>query len=156
MAGIVLIIAYLAGLRPMLVSTETLRRVVPEKREELSEIQNLVGEYERISEEIEKLGSEVPEPEAGFSPLAFIEEALERSGLTPESLDPSEVRGERITQVTIDVEINDAGWTELIDFFRKLDAAETSLRLSNFDIRHQRRGDQLQADITVTGLRRTD
>jgi len=155
-AAIGLLVAYQFWLRPMMEDAHTLRRVVPEKREELSRLKQLAEEYERISIEIEELGGEVPEPETGFSPLAFIENALEQAGITPQSLSPREIRGERVVQVTIDVSIAQASWTQLLDFFAHLNASETPLRLSSFDIRRRRRGDGLEADVTVTGLRRAD
>jgi len=160
--AVLAVLGYHFSIRPTIERNRSLtRRIIPDKQETLSEVSSLAEEYVRLEREIEQLSEEVPRPEAGFSPLGFIEQAVNESGIDGWSLDSTrEVQGERITQVTMDIRITETGWEELINFFRYLEQAETALQLNSIDMRRQRtrRGTQqgLTVNLTVTGIRRSD
>ncbi len=162
------LLVYQFALKSMMERTATLKRVIPEKQQELFQVRRMAEEHSRLRRDIEQLSREVPEPDTGFSPAAFLENALEGAGIREWSFSsPREVRGDHITRIAIDVNIQATGWRELIRFFQLIDEAEPALRLSAVDIRRQavspRRGTttprtpaMLRADVTVSGLRRRD
>ncbi len=162
-ASVVLLclLVYQFVLKPVARDIDSLRNRVPLKEEELAEVEENAELYAKLAGRIKELSSDLPEPEADFRPSSFIEKALEESGIGSWSFSSTtETREERMIQVSVDISIEETGWRELIDFFRQLDEAAPSLRLSNFDIRQRRvrRGDnqQLTANVSVTGLRRPE
>lgn len=153
--AVLLLLAYHFALKPVVERTGALRRTIPEKQNELAQLRQLAGEYELLENDIMQLSRELPEPDADFSPLQFIEQTLQSAGIASWTLSRSqEIEGERVVQLFIEIRIDETGWKELVEFFRGVEA-EPSLRLNRIEITRQRgRREGLRAGISVTGLRR--
>jgi hypothetical protein len=128
-AGVVVITAawalYAWGLSPTLERIETLKRVIPEKQNELNQLRVMAGEYTSMRENLETLRAKIASQEKTFELLPFVESIVEQCNLTQnvKTMTQAAARPEPeadVQEVVVEIEMENVTLRQLCEFIEKI------------------------------------
>ncbi len=111
------------GLTPALERIETLKRVIPEKQNELDRLRIKAGEYVSLRDDLEGLRSKITSQEKSFELLPFIESLVEQCSLTQNVKTMKQVAAQSETdvqEIVVEIEIENVTLRQLCEFVEKI------------------------------------
>lgn len=114
---------YALGVTPALERIETLKRVIPEKQNELDRFRIRAGEYVSLRENLDGLRAMITSQEKTFELLPFIESLIEQCGLTQNVKTMNQVAAQSETdvqEIVVEIEMEKITLRQLCDFLEKI------------------------------------
>ena len=133
-----LLVAFHIFVRPAIGRVRTLRRVISEKRQVLSELLAKSQEYNTVSIELEKIRSEMKRQPEERKILSFIEGIQKECGLMQKVvyMKPSaNAVNDVYEETTIEIKFQNLTWDELTQFLFKIESSELTLGIKNLNIK---------------------
>jgi len=133
-----LLVAFRIFVRPAIGRIRTLRRVISEKRQALSELLAKSQEYNTVSSELEKIRSEMERRPEERKILSFIEGIQKECGLMQKVVyvKPSaNTVNDVYEETTIEIKFQNITWDELIQFLFKIESSELTLGIKTLNIK---------------------
>jgi hypothetical protein len=137
-------------LQPMRDRIDTLRRIIPEKRSELREVQALSDRYLTLRQDVEATQARVAAQDSDFQLLPFLESLIEQHQLTPyvatmkpDTLTPQPGYSETVVEIGLE-------GIALGQLVRFLEAVETSGVLAQVGTLHIRKSAQSTTQLNST------
>jgi len=141
-AGVVVITAawalYALGLSPTLERIETLKRVIPEKQNELDQLRMKAGEYMSLREDLEDLRAKIASQEKNFELLPFIESLVEQCGLTQNVKTMNQVAAQPefgVQEIVVEIEMESVTLRQFCEFFEKIQSPNILANIKRFTIK---------------------
>ena len=149
-------VAFVLVVRPAMGRVETLRRVLPERAEELAEVEAKLRELAATREalaEVQRRTRRMDALDEDFGLMAFLESVQKESGLEDRvgSVRPStEPLGDEYVERVVDIRLEGVSLEEVARFLEKIEAADEPLRASQVSLRRDaRRRETLHAIIQI-------
>jgi type II secretory pathway component PulM len=149
----IIVVAWLVHglvIKPICERTETLERVLPEKAEELAEVQARSSEYVALSKGYADMQTRLAAQDANFDPLSFLESMIERHQLSGrlvnmqrDTLQPEPGR----LQTVVEISFEDIALGEMTSLLADVEASEPLMRIASLHISRSQSGKSL--DVTV-------
>jgi len=137
-------------IEPMQDRIHTLRRVIPEKQNELREVRALSDRYLALHRTVDNLRARMTEQDSDFQLLPFLEALIEQQGLTPVATMERDTISSQpgYTETLVEIDLADITLQQLLDF---LQAVETSGALAHVSSLHIRRSpaDKMHLQSTI-------
>ena len=133
-----LLVVFQIFVRPAIGRVRTLRRVISEKRQGLSELLAKSQEYNTVSSELEKIRSEMEQRPEERKILSFIEGIQKECGLMQKVvyMKPSaNIVNDVYEETTIEIKFQNITWDELIQFLFKIESSELTLGIKTLNIK---------------------
>ena len=133
-----LLVVFQIFVRPAIGRVRTLRRVISEKRQVLSELLAKSQEYNTVSSELEKIRSEMEQRPEERKILSFIEGIQKECGLMQKVvyMKPSaNIVNDVYEETTIEIKFQNITWDELIQFLFKIESSELTLGIKTLNIK---------------------
>ena len=133
-----LLVVFQIFVRPAIGRVRTLRRVISEKRQVLSELLAKSQEYNIVSSELEKIRSEMEQRPEERKILSFIEGIQKECGLMQKVvyMKPSaNIVNDVYEETTIEIKFQNITWDELIQFLFKIESSELTLGIKTLNIK---------------------
>lgn len=145
------------GLTPALERMETLKRVIPEKQNELDRLRLKAGEYESLREDLEDLRAKIASQEQTFELLPFIESLVAQCGLTQNVKTMNQVAAQPeidVQEVVVEIEMENVTLRQLCEFFEKIQSPNILASIKRSTIRkNPTNPDLLNSRIEVRNLK---
>lgn len=135
---LVLIVAFQIFVRPAIRRMRTLRRVLSDKRQVLSELLAKSQEYNAISRELEKIRLEIRRQPEGRKILSFVERIQKDCGLMQKVvyMKPSTMAVNDVyEETTIEIKLQSITLDQLIQFLLKIESSELTIGIRTLDIK---------------------
>ena len=116
------------GVTPALERIETLKRVIPEKQNELDRLRIKVGEYVSLRENLGDLRAKITSQEKTFELLPFIESLVEQYDLTQNVKTMNQVVAQPETdvqEIIVEIEMENVTLRQLCGFIEKIQSPNT-------------------------------
>ncbi|MBN2314100.1 MAG: hypothetical protein JXM79_09230 [Sedimentisphaerales bacterium] len=126
------------GFSPMLERMETLKRVIPEKQNELDRLRVKAGEYMSLREELEDLRAKISSQEKNFELLPFIESLVEQCSLTQNVKMMKQVASYPDTdfqEVIVEIEIENVTLRQLCEFIGRFQLSNSVVSIKRLIIK---------------------
>ena len=133
-----LIVIFQLFARPAISRVSTLRRVVSDKRQLLSELRAKSEQYKTISRKLEKIRLEMGRQPEERKILSFVERIQKESGLMKKVvyMKPSTmVVNDVYEQITIEIKLQSITLDQLIRFLLKIESSELTLGIRSLEIK---------------------
>jgi UTP-glucose-1-phosphate uridylyltransferase len=138
-------------IQPVRDRIDTLRRIIPEKQNELREVQTLSDTYVSLRQEIETMQNRMADQDSDFQLLPFLEALIEQHQLTPYVVTmkrdtlPSQPG---YSETLVEIGLEGIALKQLVNF---LEAVETSGVLAQVGTLHIRKdaGDRMLLSSTI-------
>jgi hypothetical protein len=141
-AGIVVLTAawafFALGVTPALERMETLKRVIPEKQNELDQLRIKAGEYESLREDLEGLHAKIASQEKTFELLPFVESLVKQCGLSQNVKTIKQVAAlpeTDVEEVVVEIEMENVTLRQLCEFFEKIQSPNILANIKRFTIK---------------------
>jgi Tfp pilus assembly protein PilO len=146
-----LIVVFQLFAKPAISRVSTLRRVVSDKRQLLSELRAKSEQYETISRKLEKIRLEMERQPEERKILSFVERIQKDSGLMKKVfyMKPSTMTVNDVyEEVTIEIQLRSVTLDQLIQFLLKIESSELAIGFRTLDIKRGVRDSSL-LDTTI-------
>ena len=145
------------GVTPALERMETLKRVIPEKQNELDQLRIKAGEYASLREDLEDLRAKITSQEKTFELLPFIESLVEQCGLSQNVKTIKQVAAQPETdvqEIVVEIEMENVTLRQLCEFFEKIQSPNILASIKRFTInKNPTNPDLLDSQIEVRNLK---
>jgi type II secretory pathway component PulM len=146
-----LIVAFQIFVRPAIGRLRTLKRVVSDKQQILTELRVKSEQYKTISRELEKIQLEMRRQPEESNILSFVERIQKDGGLMQKVvyMKPSAVTVKDLyEQKTIEIKLQSITLDQLIQFLLKIESSEFTIRIRTLEIKRSLR-DSALLDTTI-------
>ena len=125
-------------IKPAAERSETLRRVIPEKQDELRQLRAKSNEYIFLRNSLAELRTKVASQDSSFELLAFLETLIGKSGLTTKvatmkqqviPLEPD------YSETIVEIKLENLTLSRLVDFLAKVESSDVLARTKNLHIK---------------------
>ena len=148
--------AFVAFVRPALQDVETLRRVLPERRQTLAELEEKASELAALRESLVDIRQQTQRIDRDFGLMAYLESIQKEAGIEdhvglvrPSTVPLNDQYDERV----VDMRLEGVSLAEIVRFLEKIEAAEAPLQASEVTLRRQPgRQDTLNATVQIRML----
>ena len=151
-----LIVIFQLFVRPAISKVKTLKRVVSDKQQLLSEIRAKSEQYKTISRELEKIRLEMGRQPEERKILSFVERVQKDSGLMQKVvyMKPSTMTVNDIYERnTIEMKLQNITLNQLVQFLLKIESSELKIGIRTLDIKRGiRDSDLLEATVQLISL----
>ncbi len=123
---------------------QTLQRLIPQKKEELSRLNQLSGRYEMINNKLGRVNEQI-NADDGFEIIANAEKLIKACELQQRvrSMNQQVIPfDQHYSQVVVDLSMNRLSMSELVDFLRGIRESDTRMRIKNLSVKRQGSGGQ--------------
>jgi len=145
------------GVTPVLERMETLKRVIPEKQNELGRLRVKAGAYESLREDLDDLRTKIASQEKTFDLLPFLESLVEQCGLTQNVKTMNQVAAQSETdvqEIIVEIEIENVTLRQLCEFIEKFQSPDIFASIQRFTIKkNPTNPDLLDSQIEVRNLK---
>jgi len=153
--GLVVVLAawalYALAVRPARARIRTLERIIPEKQEQLHDLQAQSVQYTALRNEFAQVQTQMAAQEPDLQLLPFLETLSERHKLSghvsvmePDALQPR-------SDYAVTIELHDTSLKQLVDFLSDVETSKSIVRVGSLHIRKNPKNEVL-LDSTV-GIR---
>jgi len=126
------------AVKPAIERTETLRRVISEKQDELQKLRAGSSEYIFLRNSLDNLRTKVASQEKGFELLPFLESLIREHGLAKKVATMKQQvlqLGPSHSETIVEVRLENLTLKQLVDFLRKVESSEVLARIKNLYIK---------------------
>ena len=145
------------GVTPALERMETLKRVIPEKQNELDRLRIKAGEYESLREDLEDLRAKIASQEKTFELLPFVESLVGECDLTQNVKTIKQVAAQPETdvqEIVVEIEMENVTLRQLCEFIEKIQSPNILANIKRFTIKkNPTNPDLLDSQIEARNLR---
>jgi len=116
--------------KPALARMETLKRIIPQKQNELAKLRARSGEYILLRDSLSNLQTELASQDEGFELLPFLESTLRDCGLAEKvtKMKPYTVPlGSNYCETVVEIKLDNVTLAQLVDFLWKVESSGTAL-----------------------------
>jgi len=124
-------ILFVFGIRPALERLGTLNRVIPEKQNELEQLNKKACEYIALYESIENLHAKIDLQEKTFELLPFVESLIQECGLTKNVVTMKQIVSQLETdydETIVEIKMENLTLRQLVDFLWKIQSSDILAR----------------------------
>ena len=129
---------FVFGIRPALERIETLNRVIPEKQNELEQLNKKAGEYITLYESLKDLHAKIDLQEKTFELLPFIESLVQECGLTKNVVTMKQMVSQLETkyyETIVEIKMENLTLRQLVEFLWKIRSSEVLARTERLYIK---------------------
>ena len=145
------------GVTPALERMETLKRVIPEKQNELDRLRVKADEYMSLCEDFEDLRVKIASQEKTFELLSFVESLVKQCGLTQNVKTINRVAAQSETdvlEIVVEIEVENVTLRQLCEFIEKIQSPNILASIKRFTIKkNPTNPDLLDSRIEVRNLK---
>ena len=145
------------GLNPALERMETLKRVIPEKQNELDQLRIKVGEYMSLREDLGNLRTKIATQEKTFDLLPFVESLVKQCGLRQNVKTMNQVAAQTefdVQEIVVEIKRENVTLPQLCEFFEKIQSPNILMSIKRFTIKkNPTNPDLLYSQIEVRNLK---
>jgi len=138
-------------IQPMRDRIDTLRRIIPEKRSELYQVQDLSHTYLTLQRQIEATEARMAAQDSDFQLLPFLEALIKQHQLTPfvATMKPLTVPSQPgYSETLVEIGLEDITLSQLVRFLEAVETSEVLARVSTLHI-HRAAEDAARLDSTI-------
>ncbi len=150
---------YGLAIRPARQRIATLERIIPEKEQELAQIQEQSREYRALHREFAELQSRMARQDPNFELPSFLESVIERQRLTARmvGMQRSELQSPSgQVQTLVEISFENIGFKELIGFLRAIEESDAPTTVGVLHIgRKEGRAAGLDAKVQILSPQRS-
>ena len=132
------LVLFTFAVKPAIERSETLRRVISEKRDELQKLRAGSSEYIFLRDSLDNLRTKVASQEKGFELLAFLESLIREHGLAKKVATMKQQvlqLGPSHSETIVEVRLENLTLKQLVDFLRKVESSEVLARIKSLYIK---------------------
>lgn len=145
------------GITPTLERIETLKRVIPEKRNELDRLRVKADEFMSLQEDLKDLRTKIASQEKNFELLPFLESLVKQCGLTQnmKTIKQGAVQSETdVQEIVVEIEMENVTLRQLCEFIEKIQSPNILANIKRFTIKkNPTNPDLLDSRIEVRNLK---
>jgi len=126
------------AVKPAIERTETLRRVISEKQDELQKLHAASSEYIFLRDSLDNLRAKVASQKKGFELLPFLESLIREHGLAKKVATMKQQvlqLGPSHSETIVEVRLENLTLKQLIDFLRKVESSEVLARTKSLYVK---------------------
>lgn len=152
--GVIAVVAvwsiYAFGIAPMRDRIQRLHRILPEKQNELREVQAKCAEYLSLTRDFEDVKARMAQQSPDFQLMPFLESLTERHDLTVVTMQQQDVPGSRPghSETVVEIGFEGIALRQLIGFLRAIEDSPVMTQVASLHIRKRAPG-ELRLDVTV-------
>lgn len=152
--GVIAVVAlwsiYALGIGPMRDRIQRLDRILPEKQNELREIQAKRAEYQALSRDFEVVKERMAQQSPDFELMPFLESLTERHNLSVVTMQQQDVPGTEPghSETVVEIGFEGIALRQLIGFLRAIENSPVMTQVGSLHIRKRAQG-ELRLDATV-------
>ena len=132
------LVLFTFAVKPAIERTETLRRVISEKQDELQKVRAGSNEYIFLRDNLDDLRTKVASQEKGFELLPFLESLIREHGLAKKVATMKQQvlqLGPSHSETVVEVRLENLTLKQLVDFLRKVESSEVLARTKSLYIK---------------------
>jgi len=132
------LVLFTFAVKPAIERTETLRRVISEKQDELQKVRAGSSEYIFLRDSLDNLRTKVASQEKGFELLPFLESLIREHGLAKKVATMKQQvlqLGPSHSETIVEVRLENLTLKQLVDFLRKVESSEVLARTKSLYIK---------------------
>ena len=132
------LVLFMFAVKPAIERTETLRRVISEKQDELQKLRAGSSEYIFLRDSLDNLRTKVASQEKGFELLPFLESLIREHGLAKKVATMKQQvlqLGPSHSETIVEVRLENLTLKQLVDFLRKVESSEVLARTKSLYIK---------------------
>lgn len=132
------LVLFTFAVKPAIERTETLRRVISEKQDELQKLRAGSNEYIFLRDNLDNLRTKVASQEKGFELLPFLESLIREHGLAKKVATMKQQvlqLGPSHSETIVEVRLENLTLKQLVDFLRKVESSEVLARTKSLYIK---------------------
>ena len=132
------LVLFTFAVKPAIERTETLRRVIFEKEDELQKLRAGSNEYIFLRDSLDNLRTKVASQEKGFELLPFLESLIREHGLAKKVATMKQQvlqLGPSHSETIVEVRLENLTLKQLVDFHRKVESSEVLARIKSLYIK---------------------
>ena len=132
------LVLFTFAVKPAIERTETLRRVISEKQDELQKLRAGSSEYIFLRDNLDNLRAKVASQEKGFELLPFLESLIREHGLAKKVATMKQQvlqLGPSHSETIVEVRLENLTLKQLVDFLRKVESSEVLARTKSLYIK---------------------
>jgi len=132
------LVLFTFAVKPAIERTETLRRVISEKQDELQKLRAGSSEYIFLRDSLDNLRTKVASQEKGFELLPFLESLIREHGLAKKVATMKQQvlqLGPSHSETIVEVRLENLTLKQLVDFLRKVESSEVLARIKSLYIK---------------------
>jgi len=132
------LVLFTFAVKPAIERTETLRRVISEKQDELQKVRAGSSEYIFLRDNLDNLRTKVASQEKGFELLPFLESLIREHGLAKKVATMKQQvlqLGPSHSETIVEVRLENLTLKQLVDFLRKVESSEVLARTKSLYIK---------------------
>jgi len=132
------LVLFTFAVKPAIERTETLRRVIFEKEDELQKLRAGSNEYIFLRDSLDNLRTKVASQEKGFELLPFLESLIREHGLAKKVATMKQQvlqLGPSHSETIVEVRLENLTLKQLVDFLRKVESSEVLARIKSLYIK---------------------
>lgn len=132
------LVLFTFAVKPAIERTETLRRVISEKQDELQKLRAGSSEYIFLRNSLDNLRTKVASQEKGFELLPFLESLIREHGLAKKVATMKQQvlqLGPSHSETIVEVRLENLTLKQLVDFLRKVESSEVLARIKSLYIK---------------------
>ena len=145
------------GVTPTLERIETLKRVIPEKQNDLNRLRVKADEFMSLREDLEDLRAKIASQETNFELLPFLESLVEQCGLTQNVKTINQVATQsemNVQEIVVEIEMENVTLRQLCEFVEKIQSPNILANIKRFTIKkNPTNPDLLNSRIEVRNLK---
>lgn len=138
------------GIGPMRDRIQRLNRIIPEKQNELREIQAKSAEYLALDREFEDVKVRMAQQDPNFQLLPFLESLTKQHDLTVVTMQQQDAPASRAghSETVVEIGLEDIALRQLIGFLRAIENSPVMAQVGSLHI-HKKTQDELRLDAAV-------
>ena len=124
--------------KPAIERTETLRRVISEKQNELQKLRSRSNEYIFLRDSLDNLRTKAASQEEGFELLPFLESLIREHGLAKKVATMKQQilqLGPSHSETVVEVRLENLTLRQLVDFIRKVESSKILAKIKSLYIK---------------------
>lgn len=129
---------FVLGIKPALERIETLNRVIPEKQNELEQLNIKTGEYTTLYGRLRDLHAKIDLQEKTFELLPFVESLVQECGLTKNVVTMKQMVSQLETnynETIVEIKMENLTLRQLVDFLWKIQSSDVLARTERLYIK---------------------
>jgi len=132
------LVLFTFAVKPAIERTETLRRVISEKQDELQKVRAGSSEYIFLRDNLDNLRTKVASQKKGFELLPFLESLIREHGLAKKVATMKQQvlqLGPSHSETIVEVRLENLTLKQLVDFLRKVESSKVLARTKSLYIK---------------------
>ena len=155
-ACIAILIAFQVFMRPALNRSETLKRVIPEKKAALAQMKSKSNQYNSLKEKLGQIRSSVESQNKDKKILSSIEQIQKDCGLTKNVVNmiPSTMEiSEEYEKNNVDIKYNELTLSQIVRFIQKVETSDLLIGIESMEIKRGKKNPALlDLDIQLVSV----